>query len=182
MSEFELLGTLLAFAQISVAFLGFSGVVSVFIPKENTLWVRGTMFRMRIMLETSTFALLFSLLPISFIAMGMPEPLMWRVDAAMLLILFLWFSAIYFRRSREQLKIEKSTVSPVLLVFYYATVPFILLALALSLADIWINNIPGLHIAIITYWLGSSAIFFFRMVLFAYTQANEASEQQGNSS
>lgn len=164
-------GTLLAFAQISVAFLGFSGVVSVFIPKEDSLWARGTMFRMRIMLETSTFALVFSLLPIAFMYMGLAEAQMWRLDAVLLIILFVWFNTIYFRRSWQQSKIENNTISPVLIVFYYATMPLIPVLLLLALAEIWIENIAGLHIAILTYWLVSAAIFFNRMVLFAYRQA-----------
>lgn len=164
------LDTLLTFAEIAVTFLGFSGVVAVFIRKEEDLWVKGTIYRMRLMLEVSIAALVFSLLPVALTALALGQDYLWLLMNGLLLLYFLVVTVIYSKRTKEQLKIETETINPFIKWFFNLMVPAFVFGLGLALAGVWKVSLPGLHTAAIIFMLVSAALYFFRMLFFIHEQ------------
>ena len=76
------IGLLETVAEVSVAFAGFAGIVSVFGRSRIDPEVR--MWRIRVMILTSLVTLLFALLPAALLESGLPHKSAWRTSALLL--------------------------------------------------------------------------------------------------
>ena len=73
---------LLTMAEIAVAFIGFAGIVVVFQRREADAWERTDTQRFWLMVVSALLALVFSLLPLLFIAAGRSSETTWAVCSA----------------------------------------------------------------------------------------------------
>lgn len=89
--------TLLAvFAQVSIGFLGFTGLVSVLSPREWDSPLIG--LRFWILIEFSFGGLLLALAPLVLFQWGWEEAVTWRVLSGAFLVLFVLHGAVFFPR------------------------------------------------------------------------------------
>ena len=91
--------TLLTFAEIAVAFAGFSSVVVVFRNRGSGTWAGLDAFRYRSMLSGSLLAAAYAGLPMVVSWLGFPRELVWRVSSAALLV---WFAVLVFVQFRTR--------------------------------------------------------------------------------
>jgi len=75
---------LAALAEVSVAFAGFSGIVTVFRRRNPGEWSRLDRFRFRFMVEFSLATLALSLLPFFLSELGLPESRVWGLSSVVL--------------------------------------------------------------------------------------------------
>jgi|SRR5215471_6580739 len=68
-------------AQISVALVGFTGVVVAFAARASHQWSRADRFRLQMLLTTSVMPLVFSLVGLSLLAMDLPPPLAFAIGS-----------------------------------------------------------------------------------------------------
>lgn len=71
-------------AEVSVAFAGFSGIVTVFRRRNPGEWSRLDRFRFRFMVEFSLATLALSLLPFFLSELGLPESRVWGCASVVL--------------------------------------------------------------------------------------------------
>lgn len=93
--------TLTALAEVSVAFAGFSGIVTAFRRRSPGEWSDLDRFRFRFMVEFSLATLLLSLLPLILAEMGLAEPRAWSVASFLLgagALAYLTRSILWLRR------------------------------------------------------------------------------------
>ena len=62
----ENLDVLLSIAEISVAFAGFSGIITAVVGRDGSDWDQGNLSRFRLMIFSSLSAIVASLLPFAF--------------------------------------------------------------------------------------------------------------------
>ena len=77
---------LLTFAEIAVAFAGFSSVVAIFQKQSADRGAGFDLFRFWIMLEFSLAALFFALLPFPLHFLGLSAPVVWSCASGALLV------------------------------------------------------------------------------------------------
>jgi hypothetical protein len=90
-----------ALAEVSVAFAGFSGIVTAFRRSDRGAWSRLDRFRFRFMVEFSLATLALSLFPFFLSELGLPEPRVWSLSSLLLgggALLYLIRSALRLRR------------------------------------------------------------------------------------
>jgi hypothetical protein len=88
-------------AEVSVAFAGFSGIVTAFRRRDPGAWSRVDRFRFRFMVEFSLATLSLSLVPLVLGELGMDEARVWSVSSLVLgvgALLYLLRSALRLRR------------------------------------------------------------------------------------
>ncbi|RIL06417.1 MAG: hypothetical protein DCC71_06820 [Proteobacteria bacterium] len=73
-----------ALAEVSVAFAGFSGIVTAFRQHNLGEWSRLDRFRFRFMIEFSLATLALSLLPFFLSELGLSEPRVWSMSSVVL--------------------------------------------------------------------------------------------------
>jgi hypothetical protein len=95
-------GLLLAIAQISIAFAGFSGVIAAF--SKFRLHQDVTVFRVRLMVGASLSGLLFSLLPFVPMQYGASETASWRIAAGFMAATGFVFPFVALGRARKLYK------------------------------------------------------------------------------
>jgi hypothetical protein len=76
--------TLAVLAEVSVAFAGFSGIVTVFRRPDPSLWSGLDRFRLRFMVEFSLATLALSLLPLLLAELGLTERGVWGLSSLVL--------------------------------------------------------------------------------------------------
>jgi hypothetical protein len=92
---------LAALAQVSVAFAGFSGIVTAFRRRSPGEWSRVDRFRFRFMVEFSLATLALSLIPFFLTELGCGEARVWSASSLVLgagALLYLTRSALDLRR------------------------------------------------------------------------------------
>jgi hypothetical protein len=88
-------------AQVSVAFAGFSGIVTAFRRRSPGEWSDLDRFRFRFMVEFSLATLALSMLPLFLVELGLSEPRAWTVASLVLgggALSYLARSALQLRR------------------------------------------------------------------------------------
>jgi hypothetical protein len=73
-----------ALAEVSVAFAGFSGIVTAFRRHDRGEWSRLDRFRFRFMVEFSLATLALSLFPFFVAELGFDEPAIWSLSSLLL--------------------------------------------------------------------------------------------------
>lgn len=83
-------GILQTFAEVSVAFAGFTGVVAVFAHRGKQGWARAKVAQFRTMLTASLATVIFSLLPFFLHHAGLTDHLLWRTSSGLLAVYLCW--------------------------------------------------------------------------------------------
>jgi hypothetical protein len=154
-------GLLETIAEVSVAFAGFAGIVSVFGRSQIDPAVR--MWRIRIMILTSLFTLMFAFLPAILHQFRMPETALWRFGALLLgtgmagqfFLVFRWMPVSYRQSFSTQPMGLVLTVSSITFVI---TQIFVAFGMAPTFA-------PALYSCGLLYLLLLSSYHFFRLIM-----------------
>lgn len=72
-------GALSASAQVAITLVGFSGVAAAFGERSVRDWTAFDKFRLRLLLATSSYPTVLSLLGLLALNTSLAEPLMWRI-------------------------------------------------------------------------------------------------------
>jgi hypothetical protein len=111
--------TLLTIAEISIAVIGFAGIVSALRPRSSSLADAMHRLRMRIMLETAAYVMVISFFPLLLEGLELPQRSVWAVGSGLLAITApIQVASIYLRQRsifgsallRETLLFDASTI------------------------------------------------------------------------
>src|SRR5262245_15275108 len=97
MTTMEDVDALLALAQISVAFAGFSSIVVLFNRRDLAEWHALDTTRFRVMLLASLMAGFFAVLPLPLYKLRVPIDLLWSICSAALGICLVGAAIVHFR-------------------------------------------------------------------------------------
>lgn len=167
--------TLLTIAEISIAVIGFAGIIFTLRPPSSRQADTMHRLRLRIMIEASAYVMLFALAPALFLPEELDSEDSWRIGSGLLAVTApVLVGSIYVRQRRffgrallrETLLFDTSTIVIALVVEG-------ILALA------WLGVLPGR--ASSAYLLGllfhqGAAIAMFLRALFAASQGREVTE------
>lgn len=78
--------TLLTIAEISIAVIGFAGIVSALRPRSSVLADAMHRLRMRIMLETAAYVLVIAFFPLLLMGLDLDEHEVWALGSGLLAI------------------------------------------------------------------------------------------------
>ena len=119
--------TLLTIAEISIAVIGFAGIVSALRPRSSPHAdaMHRLRMRMRIMIETSAYVVVFAFFPLLLAGLDLPKDVVWGVGSALLAATApIQVTSIYVRQRslfgsallRETLLFDASTIGLAVLV------------------------------------------------------------------
>ena len=155
---------LLTFAEVSVAFAGFSSIVAVFQQRTRDDEAPFDLFRFLIMLEFSLASLLFALIPFPLHFAGLPESAVWTSSGAMMIsfIVAHVFSLSLLRRRTPEFFAASVTrpITVVALVIYGA----VLISQILNIANVGFHRSFGPYLFGLLLLVFTAAANFARLV------------------
>jgi hypothetical protein len=152
---------LLTFAEVSVAFAGFSSLVALLGSRRGRSHPELDVARLLIMLEASLFVALMSVLPLLPNALGASEQLTWRVSAGLFLVIDGIASYVDARRWRVVWSHFEGADRTVFGIVAVLSVAGDLLVLAI-LIGIQPELAPGLYLGALVANLVLSGLLFIR--------------------
>jgi len=168
------LDALLTIAEISIAVIGFAGIIFALRPPSTRQADTMHRLRLRIMIEASAYMMLFALLPALLLPKELDSNESWHLGSALLAITGpILISSIYIRQRR----LFGSTLLRETVLFDSFAITLALLVEAI-LIGAWLGVLPGRASA--SYLLGllfhqGAAIAMFLRALFAASQGAEPS-------
>ncbi len=153
------------FAEVAVAFAGFSAVVSVFDRRTEADDPRVRHYRIRVMVEYSLCVSIFSFVPYLLNALFASEAIAWRAASALLAISWSAVGLTASRRARQIFGRSAFSVAPAFsaiatLLGYSGAAILLCNAAGLSLRSPGVSYIVGLFFPLL-----QSALYFLRIVV-----------------
>jgi hypothetical protein len=149
-------------AEISVAIVGFAGILFALGNQGATDNEKMNLFRIRIMVETGMLMIFLSLTPVLFLSIPILAPFTWRLSSLMLAVLIPTYTLLSFHRQFRLIgKYVESKLD-----FTVSLVQLPTIALLLMVAFEW-GDVPpfGTYLFGLFFWLGISIIMFVRIIL-----------------
>jgi hypothetical protein len=158
----ELLQT---FAEVAVAFAGFSAVVSIFDRRAADDDPRIRHYRVRVMVEYSVCVAMFSFVPYLLNALLGSDVVAWRISSALLAITWSVVGLSAARRARQIFGRSALSVAPTFstisnLLGYSGAAILVLNAMGFPLRSSGASYIVGLFLPLL-----QSALYFLRMIV-----------------
>lgn len=153
------------FAEVAVAFAGFSALVSIFDRRADSDDPRIRHFRVRVMVEYSLCVVVFSFVPYLLNAVVGSEEVAWRVSSAALAIVWSVVGLSSSRRARHILGRSTFSVAPAFssiatMLGYAGATILVLNAFGFALRSFGASYILGLFFPLL-----QSALYFLRIVV-----------------
>ena len=154
---------LLTTAEIAVALVGFAGIVVAFQRRGSETWTRTDLARFWQMILLAASALVFSVLPLPFLAAGHPEATIWAASSALLAVVVAMeaaaFATLLFGHRRLGFE-------------FSAALTFYMLATSVATLGVLLANAFGVlfersftgYLLGVLYLIASSVVFFARLV------------------
>ena len=161
----ENLDVLLSIAEISVAFAGFSGIITAVVGRDGSDWDQGNLSRFRLMIFSSLSAIVASLLPFAFLLNS--ENINWVWCVSLLGVYLLGFTIYWIRTlilARRNLNNYVSSLVSALAILA-TLIQFIALAG-------FINPDLGIYFLGVFYLFIQTCIAFIRLVTEAILKSN----------
>ena len=161
----ENLDVLLSIAEISVAFAGFSGIITAVVGRDGSDWDQGNLSRFRLMIFSSLSAIVASLLPFAFLLNS--DNINWVWCVSLLGVYLLGFTIYWIRTlilARRNLNNYVSTLVSALAILS-TSIQFIALAG-------FINPDLGIYFLGVFYLFIQTCIAFIRLVTEAILKSN----------
>ena len=161
----ENLDVLLSIAEISVAFAGFSGIITAVVGRNGPDWDQGNLSRFRLMIFSSLSAIIASLLPFVFLLNS--ENINWVWCVSLLGVYLLGFTIYWIRTlilARRNLNNYVSSLVSALAILA-TLIQFIALAG-------FINPDLGIYFLGVFYLFIQTCIAFIRLVTEAILKSN----------
>ncbi len=157
---------LLLIAEISVAFAGFAGIVTVIGRRAEGDWSEADCSRFWQMIEVSMLALLFSVLPFGFYYGKCPDACTWGTCSLLLAIA----GGVQMTRSaRHTLKALRSdqSVSVSFTVTYVATGAAVLVVQVMNVIGVVFQHTLGAYLLGVLWQLFLACVLFWRLLRFS---------------
>ena len=161
----ENLDVLLSIAEISVAFAGFSGIITAVVGRDGSDWDQGNLSRFRLMIFSSLSAIVAALLPFAFLLNS--ENINWVWCVSLLGVYLLGFTIYWIRTlilARRNLNNYVSSLVSALAILS-TSIQFIALAG-------FINPDLGIYFLGVFYLFIQTCIAFIRLVTEAILKSN----------
>ena len=161
----ENLDVLLSIAEISVAFAGFSGIITAVVGRDGSDWDQGNLSRFRLMIFSSLSAIVASLLPFAFLLNS--DNIIWVWCVGLLGVYLLGFTIYWIRTlilARRNLNNYVSSLVSALAILA-TLIQFIALAG-------FINPDLGIYFLGVFYLFIQTCIAFIRLVTEAILKSN----------
>ena len=161
----ENLDVLLSIAEISVAFAGFSGIITAVVGRDGSDWDQGNLSRFRLMIFSSLSAIVAALLPFAFLLNS--ENINWVWCVSLLGVYLLGFTIYWIRTlilARRNLNNYVSSLVSALAILA-TLIQFIALAG-------FINPDLGIYFLGVFYLFIQTCIAFIRLVTEAILKSN----------
>ena len=155
--------TLMTFAELAIALIGFSGVVTALRRTREGKWTRSELLQLRALVEPSLIVLGGALTPIAIQLVISDEQLVWRISNGFLFSVGTLGLILFLRRDREALVTSQKLISAI-----GAVVSIVLLC---SIFDLTSYHALAFFITL-SYGLAAS-ILNFCLLLFARTDETE---------
>ena len=159
------LDVLLSIAEISVAFAGFSGIITAVVGRDGSDWDQGNLSRFRLMIFSSLSAIVASLLPFAFLLNS--DNIYWVWCVGVLVVYLLGFTIYWIRTlilARRNLNNYVSSLVSALAILA-TLIQFIALAG-------FINPDLGIYFLGVFYLFIQTCIAFIRLVTEAILKSN----------
>ena len=162
---------LLAIAEVSATFVGFSGVVGVFGERTGKLEVRYQRYQLFQMIVTGLAALAMSVTPFLVAAFGFPEPLVWRISSG----IYVFFGTLLTIRSIYQgCPFIRAGLDSVLITKVIALVTTVVVGISiLNGLGAFSSRSSAIYLVALFWTLGLSGFFFTRMVTFLLSPSQD---------
>jgi hypothetical protein len=152
------------FAEVAVAFAGFSAIVSIFDRRSSRDDPRIRHFRVRVMVEYSLCVAIFAFVPYLLNAILASHELSWRISSALLVAVWSVVGLSASRRAREIFGKSALTVAPAFSALatalgYGGAAILLLNVIGISLRTPGASYIVGLFFPLL-----QSALYFLRIV------------------
>ena len=164
MVEIEGSNVLIVIAEVSVAFAGFAGIVSVFRQRELAAWAPVDANRFRFMVECSLTTTVFALLPFVFHYLGAPATATWSACSGLMAVA----TAVIFVDGTLRVRrvgFQAPGFSVALTRFTQAGTILTFMLLSLNALRIGFTAEFGPYLAALAWILAGSGIMFFRLLL-----------------
>lgn len=150
-------------AEVSVAFAGFSGIVTVFRRRNPGDWSRLDRFRFRFMVEFSLATLTLSLVPFFAFELGLEGRALWRTCSVVLAV----GGAIYLVRAVRGIRglvAAEEPVAPRVALLGFGVGAAVVSSAASNAAG-WLPRPAGIYLAGVGGCLFVSSLLFARLLL-----------------
>lgn len=156
---------LLTLAEVSIATVGFAGVVSVLRGDASPEDAAMRQWRLRFMVTSGTMAVGFCLLPLPLLGDGMPPHRVWSSASALMVASNLVFTFWAYREQRDHLgaALYRGTIvnDLSLIILMVGSTVFALLN---ALGTLWAARF-SVYLVSVMVWLTFAIVAFFRMIL-----------------
>jgi hypothetical protein len=162
----EIAGTLELLAELSIAVLGFSGVVAVLGRRASGDWSDLDGLRFRVMVRVAALVLALSLLPFPFRSAGFSESSVWGCSSGIGTLFFALFLVLYQQdddRKGRRLWSEP-TVSKAALIYLRCVALAAPLLLGLNATGIVFERTATPYLVASLLLFGASVVSFFRLL------------------
>jgi|GEM_PF-5739824 len=149
-------------AEISVAIVGFAGILFALGNQGAAKNQKMNLFRIRIMVETGMLMIFLSLTPILFLSIPALAPFTWRLSSLILAVILPSYTLLSFHRQFRLVgKYIESKLDFTVTLVQLPTI-FLLLMVAFD----W-GGVPpfGTYLFGLFFWLGISMLMFVRIIL-----------------
>lgn len=150
-------------AEVSVAFAGFSGIVTAFRRRNPGAWSALDRFRFRFMVEFSLATLFLSMAPFFAAELGVPEPGLWTGCSLLLAV----GAGVYLTRATRRVRglmADGEAVSPPVAMLSFAIGVLVSLSALANAAGLFPRP-AGVYLGGVGGCLFVSAVLFARLLL-----------------
>ncbi len=162
---------LFTFAEIAVALIGFSGVVTVLGHRGQGKWQRAEKIRLQALVEPSIISLVGALLPSTFGLVITDDDLLWRLVNLLVLAMHTAAFTAYIQRSKSTQTILSQKIMAGIAVFVF---------LLLGLSVVGFNTQHQFTFALGMLLGIAVGIFNFTLLLFHIIQAKDDATEVSN--
>lgn len=149
--------------EVAIAIAGFAGIVAAIRHRDISRWAHEEQILLRMLLTASGMSISFALLPAVLAEAHLPEPTIWRIGSASLLV---WQIGIWVHRSRQLRAVGTARATPMVL-RAWVLVAVVLQALNIELGTSW------------PYLLGIFSILLNAFTFFLILLFGRATGEQG---
>ena len=155
---------LLAIAEVSATFVGFSGVVGVFGERTGKLEVRYQRHFLFQMITTGLSALATAVTPFLIAAFGFSEPLVWRISSVIYVFFATLLTTLAIYQSRPFMRAGLDSVHTTIVI---ALITIVVVGISiLNGVGVFSSRASAIYLVALFWTLGLSGFFFTRMVTF----------------
>jgi len=175
-SSMENSDVLIGLAQIAIAIVGFSGLVSVF-RSANRAWRPDARFWA--MITESSGTLVFAVLPLPFIQSGIAPEYTWSICSVLFALFSAAFCVFHVRELRRRVASGQYYKSQITTLFTVSNIIIVVVLLLNASGLVFERSFTPYLACLVAYTVGST-LTFVRMIYISLVSSDEVAGQSGN--